>query len=134
MLQALGSQEASQLYCIQRQVWRHSWPSPAFSTSVQRKPYGSSCLLTKSKCWCPAFLHQPAGWGDSQSLHTASWHTLHDAIPTLWPEDSVHSHGRTAGESCAALCSLQGLNVSLSHRVHTFRAELKNRLDVFAAS
>lgn len=42
------------------------------SPSVQSKPCGSSYLLTKCKWHCPAFLHQPAGWGDSQSMHTAS--------------------------------------------------------------
>lgn len=40
-----------------------------------------------------------------------SWHRLHNAIPTPGPEQSAHSHGRTAGKSCPALCSLQGLNV-----------------------
>lgn len=39
---------------------------------VQRKHCGSSCLLTKRKCRCPAFLHWPAGWGDSKSMHPAS--------------------------------------------------------------
>lgn len=78
---------------MQSQLWRHSWPNPAFSTSsAQRKPCGSSCLLTKSKCQCPAFLHQPAGWGDSQSVHIPSWCLLAVAA-------GCYSHSR-AWEGC----------------------------------
>lgn len=79
--------------------------------SVPRKPCGSPCLLTKSKCRCPAFLHQPEGWGDSQSMHIASCCLMAEMLfPPLGPEQSAHSHGRSADESCAALCSWQGLN------------------------
>lgn len=71
MPMALASHEALQLHCVQSQVWRDSRLSPAFRSSSSTEE-GLWQLLSPRKCHCPAFLHQPVGWGDSKSMHPAS--------------------------------------------------------------